>query len=141
MANSTLKRIVRDGQDNAVVELVGSLDTSAAIYTEAAIITLADFTDNLVSMALAGFRLDKLQYSLSDSLAARLSWDATADQIMIGVAGRGKISFKHYGGIVPNRAAAGYTGSINLEINNVVVAAGTPIQTFTLLLGMKKLYA
>lgn len=145
MANTNTKRIVRDGPDNAVVELIGVLDTSAASFTVTLAIDIsADFVNNLTPgppPALVGLRLDEVQYSLSDGLAAQLFWDATADEIMIALAGRGKFCIQDAGGLQPNRGAAGYTGDIDLTINNIVVAAGTPIQVYTLLLFFKKLYA
>lgn len=141
MANATVKRIVRDGMDNAVVELIGTLDTSAAAYTEAAVITLADFTANLIGPTLVGLRLDEVQYSISDGLAVRLFWEATADEVIVALAGHDKMCFKDYSGLQPDQANAGYTGSIDMTVNNIVVAAGTPIQVFTLLLAFKKLYA
>lgn len=142
MANTNFKRIVRDGYDNAVVELVGTLDTSAATFTVNGVIALADFTGSAPnpSPTFTGLRLDEIQYSMSDALAAQFWWNATADQVMVNVAGRGKLCFKEAGGILPDRAAAGYDGSIDLAVNNIVVAAGTPIQTYTFLLFFKKLY-
>lgn len=141
MANTNTKRIVADGPDNAVVELIGVLDTTAAEFAVAPAIDLStDFVNNLEQGTLVGLRIDEIQYSLSDSLSARLFWDATADEIIAAFAGRGHFCFKSYNGLQPNRAAAGYTGDINLTINNIVVAAGTPIQVYTILLCMKKLY-
>lgn len=141
MANTNTKRIVADGPSNAIVELIGQLDTSAATFTVAPAIDLsADFTNNEIGPTLVGLRMDEIQYSLSDALAARLFWDATADEIIAGIAGRGKLCFEAYNGLQPNRAAAGYTGDIDLIVDNIVVAAGTPIQTYTILLSMTKLY-
>lgn len=141
MANANTKRIVFDGPRNAVVELIGTLDTSAAAFTVTPAIDLsADFTNNEDGPTLVGLRLDEVQYSLSDGLTARLFWDATADQLIVALAGHDRICFEPAGGAQPNRAAAGYTGDIDLTINNIVVAAGTPIQGYTLLLYLVKLY-
>lgn len=141
MANTLTKRIVRDGMDNAVVELIATLDTSAASFaTTPAIDLSADFTNNLIGPTLVGLRVDEIQYSISDGISVQLFWDATVDEIIAALAGHDKQCYKDYGGLQPDRAAAGYTGDIDLTINNIVVAAGTPIQVVTLLLGMKKLY-
>lgn len=143
MANTNTKRIVADGPDNAVVELIGQLDTSAASFAVAPAIDISvDFTNNLTGYTLNGLRIDTIEYSLSDALTAQLYWNATADQLIAAIAGRGKLRFSDPGnGLVPNRAAAGYDGDIDLTINNIVVAAGTPIQAYTILLKMTKLYA
>lgn len=143
MANAQTKRIIADGPHNAVVELIGELDTSAASFTVAPAIDIsADFTNNEVGPTFNGLRIDSIEFALSDALAARLYWNATADQLIAGLSGRGKLRFSCPGnGAQPNRAAAGYDGDIDLIVNNIVVAAGTPIQTYTILLKMTKLYA
>lgn len=141
MANTNTKRIIFDGPRNAVVELIGTLDTSAATFAVAPAIDLsADFTNNEIGPTLVGLRLDEVQYSLSDTLTAQLFWDATADQPIVSLAGRGKMCFEQASGDQPNRGAAGYTGDIDLTISNIVVAAGTPLQVYTLLLYLIKLY-
>lgn len=143
MANTNTKRIVADGPHNAVVELIGQLDTSAASFAVAPAIDIsADFTNNEIGPTFNGLRIDSIEYSLSDALTAQLYWNATADQLIAAVAGRGKMRFDCPGnGLQPNRGAAGYDGDIDLTINNIVVAAGTPIQAYTILLKMTKLYA
>lgn len=141
MANTNTVRIVADGPHNAVVELIGQLDTSAASFAVAPAIDIsADFTNN-DGRTLVGLRIDEIEYSLSDGLSARLFWDATADQIFAALAGHDRITPGCPGnGLQPDRAAAGYTGDIDLTVNNIVVAAGTPIQVYTILLKMTKLY-
>lgn len=142
MANAQTKRIVADGPHNAVVELIGELDTSAASFAVAPAIDIsADFTNNDDGRTLIGLRIDEIEYSLSDSLVARLFWNSTADQLIAAIAGRGELCFAYPGnGLQPNRAAAGYDGDIDITVNNIVVAAGTPIQGYTILLKMTKLY-
>lgn len=142
MANTNTKRIVADGPHNAVVELIGELDTSAASFTVTPAVDIsADFTNNDDGRTLVGLRIDEIEFSLSDSLTARLFWNATADQIIAAFAGRGELCFSHPGnGLQPNRGAAGYDGDIDLTINNIVVAAGTPIQGYTILIKATKLY-
>lgn len=142
MANTNTKRIVADGPKNAVVELMGVLDTSAATFTVIPAIDISvDFVNNDPTKgAPIGLRLDEIQYSLSDGLSARLSWNATADELMVAIAGHDRMCFKDINGLQPNRAAAGYDGDVNLEVNNIVVTAGTPIQVYTLVLSFTKLY-
>lgn len=142
MANTNTKRIVADGPKNAVVELIGELDTSAAAFTVTPAVDIsADFVNNDSGKTLVGLRIDEIEYSLSDGLSARLYWDATADQIIAALAGHDRIVPACPGnGLQPDQAAAGYTGDIDLTINNIVVTAGTPIQVYTILLKMTKLY-
>lgn len=143
MANTNTKRIVADGPHNAVVELIGELDTSGASFSVTPAIDIsADFTNNEVGLTLNGLRVDTIEYSLSDALSARLFWNATTDQLIAAIAGRGKLCFEKPGnGLQPARGAAGYDGDIDLVVNNIVVAAGTPVQVYTILLKMTKLYA
>lgn len=142
MANTNTKRIIRDGFRNAVVQLTGTLDTSAATFTVAPAIDIsADFTANDPKLGtFVGLRLDKVQYTMSNDLSIELFYDATADEVLINLAGHDTICVDDYGGIQPDQSAAGYTGDINLEVNNIVVAAGTPIQVYTLVLEFTKLY-
>lgn len=142
MANTNTKRIVADGPYNAVVELIGELDTSAASFTVTPAIDISvDFTNNDSGRTVVGLRIDEIEYTLSNDLSARLYWNATADQLIAAISGRGELCFASPGnGLTPNRAAAGYDGDIDLTVNNIVVAAGTPIQTYTILLKMAKLY-
>lgn len=141
MANTASKRIVRDGYRNAVVELMGTLDTAAASFTVTPAIDIsADFSANDPNQtAFVGLRIDKIKYSLSDGIQAFLYFNATADQLIAGIAGRGKLDFKPDAGITPNQGAAGYDGDIDLTINNITAAAGV-VQTYTILLEMIKLY-
>jgi len=141
MANSNSKRIIQEGPRNAVVELVGNLDTSAATFTVAPAITLAEFTNNdPIPGPLTGFSLEWVQYSISDGLAIQLLWNATTDRLMVGLSGHDNLDFRPAGGLQPVPGDVGYDGEINLLVNNIVVAAGTPIQTYTLLLFLTKKY-
>ena|SRR3990172_2396241 len=140
MANTNVMRVVQEGPRNAVVELVGNLDTSAANLAVTPVIQLSDFTNNETNVVLSGFRLNEVQYSISADLAVQLFWNATADRLMVGLAGHDRICFDAAGGLQPVTGDAGYDGNINLLVSNIVVAAGTPIQTYTLLLFLIKVY-
>lgn len=141
MANTLTKRIVTDGPRNAVVELIATLDTSAATFATAPAIDIsADFTNNEDDRTLVGLRVDEIQYSLSDGVSARLFWNATADELIVALAGHDRMCFGESNGLQPDQSNAGYNGDIDLTINNIVVAAGTPIQVVTLMVHMTKLY-
>lgn len=140
MANSNTKRIVRDGYRNAVVELVGVLDTAAASIITAPAIVLADFTSNDPGFTrLSGFRVDVIRYSISDGITAMLFWQSTAQQPIASLAGRDTLDFKCDAGLQPSSVAAGYTGEINLEVYNVAPPATTK-QGYTITVELVKLY-
>jgi hypothetical protein len=134
MANATTKRILADGYRNAVVELIGVLDTSNATL-EPAIDISADFTNNDPSAGtLNGLAICEIRYSISDQLAVQIEYDATADQPIAALAGRGKVCFPNF--VTPNRAAAGYTGDIDV----ITTGWASGIQTYTLVIEAIKLY-
>lgn len=140
MANTITKRIVRDGLRNAVVELIGILDTAVASIITAPAIQLSDFSANDPDLAaLTGFRIDTLKFSITDGITANLYWQATAQQVIASLFGRGKLQFEPDAGLTPNSGAAGYNGNINLEVYNVAPPASTQ-QGYTILLEMTKLY-
>ena len=140
MANVFTKRIVEDGHRNAVVELVGVLDTNIAAATLVQEILEADFTNNDPQRTLTGFRMDTLQYSLSDGMYLNFFWDATADEEIAAIAGRGRLEFtgKYGTALQPNEANAGYTGTINVLA--YAPAATTTQCVYTVLVNLVKLY-
>lgn len=144
MANARIaKQILADGRRNAVVQLVYELDTAGA-FADAGAIALADFTNNEVPPigALNGLRFDKIEYSVADAVTATLYWNATADQPIAAVSGANKLWYAPANGLIPNRAAAGYDGAIDVRISNIPAGAGAAnVYTASLLLYMVKLYA
>lgn len=134
MANATAKQITEDGYRNAVVKLTGILDTGNASLVPA--ILLTDFTGNDPTKTLKGFRVDLVEYSISDGLEVQLYWNATAAQIIFPLYGRGRISAWNYGGFHPDMTAAGFDGSINLVTTGY--SAGV---AYTIILELVKLYA
>lgn len=140
MANTVTNKIIRDGYRNADVLLLGSMDTAVAVATFAAQITLAQFTANDPGYKpFNGFRVDRIEYVIADSLSLFLTWDATAPQPIANLYGRGILYPEPYGAELPAVGAAGYTGAISLEVDNVAPPASTK-QAFTLLLCLTKLY-
>ncbi len=126
MANSVLTQILLDGTRNAVMKVTGVLDTSDVSSTT--IVDPASFAP-----LPAGFRIDHIDYSVSDQLELVLSWDATAPVVIMPLAGRGKLSFSSFGGL-QNNAGAGKTGKIFLATTGYT--SGT--QVFSLVLELVK---
>jgi hypothetical protein len=132
------KFIQEDGPRNAVVTITGILDTTDASFTPA--IALTDFTNNDVRVGkLNGLRVDKLAFAIGDGIQLNVTWQATSEQLIAGLAGRGHLEFKTSGGLQPNQAAVGYVGDINLRSTGFNTQ-GTPPQNFTLEFYLVKLY-
>jgi hypothetical protein len=105
MANQLNTQILMDGARNAVVKITGVLDTSNVSST--VVVDPASF-----SPLPTRFRIDHLDYSISDPLEVRLQWDAATPVDILPIAGRGRMSFHNFGGLQNN--ATSPTGKINL---------------------------
>lgn len=110
MANSLKTQIITDGPRNATVKVTGVLDTSDLAYT--VVVNPASF-----SPVPFTFRLFHIDYSMTDGIEIQISWDATTPSIMLPVAGRGRMSFIDFGGLINDLAsnAPGYTGGIGIK--------------------------
>ena len=106
MANVVNTQVLIDGHRNAVVKITGVLDTSNVSST--IIIDPANF-----DLKPTGFRIDHLDYSISDPLEVRLLWDGSPQIDILPIAGRGRMSFSNFGGLTDNAATP--TGKIALE--------------------------
>lgn len=126
MANDVKTQILVDGARNAVIKVTGVLDTGNVAATT--IVDIANFTPKPT-----GFRIDHIDYSVSDPLEVRLLWDATADVDILPIAGRGRMSFWNFGGL-QNNAGAGKTGNIQLSTDGYT--SGTLV--FSVVLEMVK---
>ena len=58
-----------------------------------------------------GFRVNKIIHNIEDGLTVNLFWEATANQRIEALAGRGQPDYNKFGGLVPN-PGAGATGRI-----------------------------
>lgn len=135
MANLIERQITLEGQRNVVVKWAGVLDTGNFTLTPA--LALADCVYNDPQNRLLGFRLDMVEWSISQELEIVVAWNATVPQLITPLAGRGRINMWNYGGYMPDQARAGYDGSINLTSANYTAAS---IANFTVTLELIKLY-
>ena len=126
MANSVVTQIILDGHRNAIVKVTGLLDTGDVAATT--IVDPANFAPLPTQ-----FRIDKIDYSISDQLSVQLLWDATTDVVAAVLAGREDADFCRFGGL-QNNAGAGKTGKIQLATTGWF--SGT--QTFTITLSLVK---
>lgn len=128
MANSLTTQIITDGPRNATVKITAVLDTSDQAYTT--VVVPANY-----SPVPGTFRVFHLDYSITDQLEIQLFWDATTPRVMLPLAGRGRMSFVDFGGLLNNATQdAGYTGAIGLKTTGW--ASGT--QIFSLVLELVK---
>ena len=125
MANSITVQTLEEGLRNIRVRTVAVLDTSNLAVQD--LFDPATFNCGGTQAAPTTFRVDKIEYSVSDQLAVQLFWDATADVAFSAFAGRGCLNYGKDGGL-HNNAGAGKTGKI--QISTTGWTAGT--QVFTL---------
>jgi hypothetical protein len=135
MANLIERQITLEGQRNVVVKWAGVLDTSDFTLTSA--LAVGDCKYNDPQNKLVGFRLDMVEWSISQGLEITVSWNAQTPQLIVPLAGRGRINMWNYGGYVPDQTRPGFDGSINL-----VSAAYVPGSkaNFVITLELIKLY-
>lgn len=126
MANSLQTQILTDGPRNATVKITGILDSSDLPTTT--VILPVNF-----SSFPKGFRIYHLDYSMTDQLEIQLMWDATINVPILPIAGRGRMSFHEFGGLV-NNAGVGSTGGIDMKTTGW--SSGT--QVFSLVLELVK---
>ena len=129
MANVVSTQILVDGARNAVVKITGVLDTSNVSST--VVVDPASFNPKPTA-----FRIDHLDYSISDPLEVRLQWDATTPIDILPIAGRGRMSFWNFGGLQNN--APSPTGRIALSTAGYNTTIGTTPLVFSVVLELVK---
>jgi hypothetical protein len=127
MANAVTTQVLQDGSRNAVVKLTGVLDTANESYVVK--INPANFAGIPI-----GFSIHHIDYSISDPLEIQLFWDATTPAIIQPLAGRGKLSFSSFGGLVSNAGAGGTPGAIGLLTTGYI----SGVTTYSLILELVK---
>lgn len=114
MANSTSIKILEDGPRNVVVKFEGVLDTSDLSSTT--ILDPSTLSDmDVYGVKATKLRIQKIQFSIEDTLSVNLFWDATTPIRIEELVGRGKLDHHKFGGLMPTAteyASAGWTGKI-----------------------------
>ena len=126
MANSLLTQIIQDGPRHVTLKVTATLDTSNVAQTS---ILLPSQT----SPVPYSFRVMHVDYSITDQLAVQLLWNATTDQVMMPLAGRGRMSFQEFGGLTDN-GGTGVTGGIDV----LTTGWTSTLQIFTLVIRLEK---
>lgn len=136
MANSLDVRIVQDGRRNAIVRLIGLVDTVDMVVTPA--ITLAQFTNNDgAPNVFNGLRFVEADFSVANDLTVLLEWNGNTKQPMANLGASSNLDARRHGGYGPDRKASGYDGNINLYTRGFVPGR---VYGFTVLLRMTKMY-
>ena len=135
MSNQLERQITLDGYRNAVVKFTGVIDSTDAI--EAPALVLSDMKTNDPLARLVGFRLDMIEWSMSQGLEIVVEWNSANPQQIMPIAGRGRIYAHDYGGFTPDQLKPGFDGAINLRSQSY--QPGT-IANFTVVLELIKLY-
>ena len=112
MTNSVTFQTLEEGQRNIIVKAAGVLDTSD--YSLNTFISAASSNQSGTGATPTQLRIDHIDYSISDQIEVQLWWDATTDVIIMPLAGRGRMSFWNFGGLI-NNAGAGKTGDILIK--------------------------
>ena len=126
MANAISTQVITDGPRNATEKITGVLDTSdMALATVVDLSTLLPITPTC--------RIYHIDYSISDQLELQLLWHATTDVVIMPLAGRGRLGFYEFGGLV-NNAGAGKNGNIDAKTTGYT----SGIQIFSLIIELVK---
>ena len=112
MANSVTFQTLEEGPRNIIVKAAGVLDTSD--YALNTFISMASSNQGGKGPTPTQVRIDHIDYSISDQIEVQLWWDATSDVIILPLAGRGRMSFWNFGGLV-NNAGTGKTGDVLIK--------------------------
>jgi hypothetical protein len=134
MANSVNTQVILDGPRNVVVKVEGILDSSDLASTVICDPTTYTGMDNTGSLKALDLIVDRIQFSIEDTLECRLAWDATTPTRIVELQGRGTEKYERFGGLV-NNSGVGRTGKILLSTQGWAAAATI---SFTLLLSLKK---
>ncbi len=135
MANSLTVKVIEDGPRNAIVSVVGVVDTGNMIADP--LVSLSQFVGNDRGR-FVGLRVVDVEYAITDGLVVNLAWNGNTPEPIAALSGSNEIHGKKHGGIAPNRQASGYDGNINLTTAGYVAGRS---YGFTLRMCMTKLYA
>lgn len=114
MANSLTTQVIVDGPRNAVVKIVGILDTSDVTPTAVVDPATLGYMDNANQQRASQVRIDRILYTVEEGLDVRLQWDATSPVYIIDLVKAGHQELGQFGGY-QNNAGAGKTGKILLS--------------------------
>lgn len=135
MANSVTVKIIEDGPRNAIVNIVGVVDSTDIAPTP--VVAINQFTGNDRGR-FVGFKVVCIDHSATEGLVVLLNWNANTPQPICAISGSSDLNGRKHGGIVPNKVAGGYDGTINLSTEGYVAGR---TYGFTLRVSMTKMYS
>lgn len=135
MANVLERKILIDGWRNAVVQFVGSIDSSDPAVVPA--LSLSDLVNNDKQLILQGLRVEKVAWTLGGGLLLALEWTSADPQKIVELAGHSEFCGRRYGGLVPDLLRAGYDGSLSFRTRGFV--PGT-VTNYTVVVECAKMY-
>lgn len=127
MADAYTKQILEEGPRNFILKLTGSMDSNDQPMTT--IVTPAD----CVGLRPKGFRIDHIDFSISDGIEVQLWWEGMPDAIIVPLSGRNKFNYPDVGGLTNN--ANSPTGGIRIMTSGYT--SGT--QVYAILLWLVKM--
>ena len=113
MANLLTTQILESGDRNAVVKIVGQLDTSDIVYD-------VPINPEFYDPNLGQLRVDIVDYIVEPGLTVKLWWDAAVPVLIETCSDSGKFNAIRFGGMQNN--ATDPTGSIGLSTEGWTVA-------------------
>lgn len=132
MANSLTTQLLVDGPKNAVIKIVGVLDTIDLAST--VIVDPSVLEAMSIWQPAAKVKINRIIYDIELPLELRLFWDATTPVYITDLTGQGHQELKSFGGLI-NNAGAGVTGKITATTQGWSASA---ILSFNLILELIK---
>lgn len=131
MANAVTTTILQDGDSHVKLRVEGILDTSDLVQT---VIAYPD-TLGATSYGKFGVRLDRVEFSIENSLNVNLFWDATTPVRILQLTGDGDMDFTKFGGITNPADKTTSSRAISLTTQGW---SATAILSFTMVLHLVK---
>lgn len=118
-------------KDNAAAAVTITGTAGAIVVADPALLSdMIDYTDVKASK----LKINKLTYNIEDTLGVILYWEATSNTRIEELVGRGKMDYKHFGG-VSNNAGTGVTGKI---VATTQGWAASGVLSFSIILELQK---
>lgn len=126
MANTYTTQVVEDGARNFIVKLAGVLDSNDQPMT-----TVVS-PSGCAAFIPKGFRIDHIDFTISDPIEVQLWWEGVPDALILPMAGRNKFNYHDIGGLQNN--AIQPTGGIRI----MTTGYGSGVQVYSVLLWLIK---
>lgn len=133
MGNVVTANLLVDGHARTTIEVVGVLDTSDLVNFVAADVASLFVVDQGSKAKASGLGIERIDYSIQDGLSVQIYFEATPNDLINSLVGRGKQDYKPEGFRYCMNSAK--TGRILINTNGFVATGNF---TFNLKLTMRK---